>query len=79
MKKYKVPWIMGCIVLAILAGMWISGGRKVQAASRASLINGIRAKTKKPILKTYYADYDGEGSKELFAITGKKREGNDIM
>lgn len=78
MKKYYVPWIMGCIALAILAGMWISDGRKAQAASRASLINGIRAKTKKPILKTYYADYDGEGGKELFAITGKKRGENDI-
>lgn len=77
-KKCCMLWVMGCIALAILAGAWMPGGREAQAASRASLIRGVRAKTKKPILKTYYADYDGDGGKELFAITGKKRDSNDI-
>lgn len=78
MKKYRVIRIMMCMAFAAVLGAWIFGSGEAQAASKASLVKEVRAKAKKPILKTYYADYDGDGSRELFAITGKKESENAV-
>lgn len=48
-----------------------SGKAPVHAASQKTLEQQVRKKTKQKILRTYFADYDGDGKKEAFLVTKK--------
>lgn len=45
--------------------------KKAGAETKSDLLEKIRLQTNEPIIKAFYADYDGDGVKELFAAVGK--------
>lgn len=51
------------------------GGLPVGQDTREALESSIKAQTDDPLRSTYYADYDGDGSFELFAVTGEEPAG----
>lgn len=67
--------IISIIILFSAFAVFTPQSINVDAAKKDSkkvLINKIKKKTDIPIVKTYYADYNGNGTKELFAICGER-------
>lgn len=48
------------------------------SVTKASLMQTIQAETKEKITTTYYTDFDKDGQKELFAITGDEEDSSQI-
>lgn len=64
----------GIICFLGVALMFCLNPAKVEAAGKSDLMQKIQSKTGKPIKQTYFADYDGDGKKELFALVGNGSE-----
>lgn len=52
--------------------------QRASAATKEELKDKIKNQATDNILAEYYDDYDGDGMKELFAVTGKEYENNQI-
>lgn len=63
-----------CLLLTITAHSRFANA----SVTKASLMQQIQAETREEISRTYYTDFDGDGQKELFAITGDEKDSNQI-
>lgn len=61
----------------VFVGFLLLGGN-VKAQSRDKLLTKVSRLTSSPIEKVYYADYDGNGSKEAFVITSGSYDTNKL-
>lgn len=68
------------IITLSLCMIFVGNLTKAEAATatKASLTKKIKSQTGEAIAKKYYADFDGNGEKELFVITGGKEGPNHI-
>ena len=63
---------LSLLLTLLMAFIFIFGavpGVTADAASKSSLLKKIESKSGQSIYKSYYADYDGDGAKEVFAVT----------
>lgn len=65
------------IVTMVFVGFLLLGGN-VKAESRDRLLTKVSRLTSNPIEKVYYADYDGNGSKEAFVVTSGSDDTNEL-
>lgn len=66
------------LIAIFLVGL-LAGQQPAQASSsEAFLLSKIKQQTDQAISKKYFADFDGDGEKELFAVTGGKNGPNQI-
>lgn len=70
--KYLLILFLGACI------SFIDNSTEAEAATKDSLINKIQSQTNGIIAREYYTDFDGDGRKELFAITGPKEGPNQI-
>ena len=79
MKKIKSFSALAVIFLLAfcMAGCGFSGGRGLLGIKTDELIKILEAETDEQILYFYCYDFDGDGKKEAFAVTGTPEEGQD--
>lgn len=70
--KYLAIFFAGVCIL------FCSDSTEAEASAKDNLLSKIQSQTSNVITKEYYADFDGDGRKELFAITGPKEGPNQI-
>lgn len=68
----------GIVALAALGLIITNQPKKCEAASKAALVNKIKAKTSERIKEVFYTDYDYDGSKEAFVITEKSKDNQTL-
>ena len=66
------------IAIAALGLITTNQPKKCEAASKAALVNKIKAKTSERIKEVFYADYDYDGLKEAFIITEKSEDNQTL-
>lgn len=67
----KKIWKLACLFLLVMITSGAIKPVQADAASKSSLLKKIQSKTSEPVIKAYYADFDGDGQKELFAAVGE--------
>ena len=71
-KQWKYTFGKLSILLGTGVLLWSFGEKApVHASSQKALEHQVRERTKQKILRTYLADYDGDGKKEAFIVTKK--------
>lgn len=68
----------GIVILTMLFVGFLLIGGNVKAESRNKLLTKVSRLTSSTIEKVYYADYDGNGSKEAFVITSESYDTNKL-
>lgn len=83
MKKKRFVSVLLSVILSLSMVVCLSFSSGVQtmaaskkADSKSVLLNKVKKKTNQKITKVLYADYDGNGKKELFAVCGKMSDFN---
>lgn len=68
----------GIVILAMFFVGFLLLSGNVKAQSRNKLLTKVSRLTSSPIEKVYYADYDGNGSKEAFVVTSESYDTNKL-
>lgn len=76
MKRTNRYVIIAMAVLCCL--VTVGKGKECEASGKTLIINKVKEKTSEKIREVFYTDYDYDGLKEAFIITGKSDEEKTI-
>jgi hypothetical protein len=70
MNKNVSKRVLYTAIGAAAIAIAVSPAQSVKAASAETLHGNIEKESKNTIMAEYYADYDGDGTEEMFAVVG---------
>ena len=74
-RNSKLPGFLAAAVLGLAV---FSLSLPAQASTKSSLLNKIQKTVGSSVLRSWYADFDGNGSKEVFAVMGYGETENSL-